>query len=53
MKKGGGKVVFQVKNESKIGPIYLNDKISSTCIAAKNEQGTFLVAEKWAGRILS
>ena len=46
-------MVFQVKNESKIGPFYLSDKMGNTCKAAKNKQGALLVAEKWAERILT
>ena len=35
------KMVFLVKNESKIGTFYLSGKMGSACIAAKNRQGAF------------
>ena len=46
-------MVFQVKNESKIKTFYFNNKMSNACIAAKNEQDAFSVAEKCARSILS
>ena len=41
-------MAFYVKNESKIELLYINDKIGSEFIAAKNGQNAFLDAENWS-----
>ena len=46
-------MVFQVKNESKIGSFKLSGEMDSACIATKNGQCAFLTAEKWAVYILN
>ena len=40
------KMVFYVKNESKIRLFYLNDKMDNACVSTKNRLNAFLVAEK-------
>ena len=39
-------MVFQVKNENKIGLFHLSSKMGSACITAKNRQGAILDTEK-------
>ena len=45
--------VFLDKNECNIEPFYLNGKMGSACIAAKNGQGAFLITQKWVGHVFS